>query len=94
MSLLSQAFWLGVAVLVALSFTWWKRQVGRRAALLARMAHLEEKLDATTAAGRRLALQMSRLEKLLVQKGLLDPEDIDEGAEPQRSERRSSTELH
>lgn len=94
MSLSSPTILLGVAVVIALCFSWWKRQTRQRATLLAHLAHLEEKLDATALAGRRLSSQMGRLERLLVHKGLLEEGEIEDGSLSHRGERRGSTELH
>lgn len=87
----SPAIGLGLAVGVALCFTWWKRQVRQRAILLAHLAHLEQKLEASMLSNRRLSAQMGKLERRLVLKGLLEPEELDEAAD---SDRRSPGGLH
>lgn len=91
---MSTHIWLGLAVLIALSFTWWKRQVRRRAVLLAHVAHLEEKLEATASSGIRLASHIGSLERLLVQKGLLDESELEGRRERQRPQPPGSSELH
>jgi hypothetical protein len=67
----------GVSALpLALLWRWGSR---RREDLEARVADLEGKLDAAVAEGRRGAETAALLQRLLIEKGLADVEDFDDG---------------
>lgn len=61
---------------LALLWRWGSR---RREELEGRVAALEERLEAATAEGRRGAEVATALQHLLVEKGLAEVEDFDEG---------------